>query len=694
MASSQSPYVPVFRALLLGIGWHGPDRTIVSAMPHDAVSPTIQHLKQTLEHLKIETFEARTRLDTLSSQDCPCLFVTDQGEVFGVLGREADRIHVQRPGAEAPQWEEAKPTFGKLIKLVLPKPELVTKDPVSFAQIWTQKTLVSGLIFASLLTNLFAFATPFFVMALYNRVMPVGSASLLLSILIGLGIILVTDLVIRLIRARTIAFLGAQVELSMGTQLFKKLMSLPLSLLQNSDINQQLTRFRQFEGLRDAFTGPVLSSFLDLPFTLIFLVVIYQISPAIGACVIVLAVVFAIAYVILVPVQKNLMRHSVAAKNDHQSLVMELARHQRSIRRLGAEELWRRRLYESSEISAHYGRKSRQLGLFTQTFGQTLMMLAGASTIVYGTQSAMAGDMTMGALIASMALVWRVLAPIHALFNAAPQISGYMQSIAQSNRVLQIDGELTRSSSNAYMKTFTGQLSARGLVFRYSAQSDLALSGVSFSFAAGERVALSGSNGSGKSTLLNMIDALYVPQSGSLAMDNVDFRQIPVEDLRASVSYAPQIAQFFHGTIKQNLLLANPIASEEEVWQAIVDSGLETDVRHLPDGIETRLSEEMRARMSPAVLRALMLARTFVKPASVYLIDEPFNGLDAQKEAAFFRILDRLRGKSTVVVVTRRPSHYALMDRVVYMHQARIMVDDKADIAAKKIRALENMKEA
>lgn len=693
MAGSQSAYVPLFRSLLLAVGWHGLDRTIVAAMPHDAITPTVEHLKETLEHLKIETFEARARLDSVSNQDCPCLFVTDEGEILVLVATDDSRIHVQRPGQDIPRWEDGPKIAGKLIKLVLPKADLVPRDPISFSQIWTQKTLVAGLLFASLLTNLFAFATPLFVMVLYDRVMPVGSVSLLLAILTGLGIILVSDLVIRLIRARTIAYLGAQVELSMGVQLFKKLMSLPLSLLQSSDVNQQLTRFRQFEGLRDAFTGPVLSSFLDLPFTLIFMLVIFQISTAVGACVIVLAIIFAISYVALVPVHKSLTRHAVAAKNEHQRLVMELASHQRSIRRLGAEDLWRRRLHDCSEVSAYHARRSRQLGLFTQTFGQSLMMLAGATTIVYGTYAAMEGDMSMGALIASMALVWRVLAPIHALFIAAPQISGYVQSIAQSNRVLQIEGELTRSTSNAFLKTFDGQVAGRGLVFRYPNQADVALSGVSFTFQAGERVAISGSNGSGKSTLLNMIDALYVPQSGSLAMDDVDYRQIPVEDLRASISYAPQVAQFFHGTIRQNLMLNNPTASEARVWEAIVDLGLEADIRHMPDGIETRLTEEMRARISPAVLRALMLARTFVKDAPVYLVDEPFNGLDAVKEAAFFRVLDRLRGGATVAVVTRRPSHYPLMDRVIYMHRGRILVDDKADIAAKKIRALDSLKE-
>ncbi len=672
-------------------GWQGARRAIVEAMPHERRQPTIDDLKETLSHLKIDVFESKTSLQHIQTSDCPGLFVAETGEVLGLLDRNDNQFLIKYPARDNAEWVDANSVRGKLMKIILPRPELIPPQPIGMARVWAQKNFVAGLLIASLLTNLFAFATPLFVMALYDRIMPVGSVSLLLAILIGLAIILIGDLSIRLIRARTIAHLGAKVELAMGLSLFDKLMSLPLVLLQKSDINQQLTRFRQFESLRDAFTGSVLSSFLDLPFTLIFLIVIFQISVEVGTCVAILALVFAIAYLVTAPIQKTTNRAAAASKVEQQKLIMELASHQRHLRRLGAEDLWRSRLNEKTIDAARCSRRSRQLGLYIQTFGQTLMMIAGATTIVYGTFSAMEGTMSMGALIASMALVWRVLAPIHALFIAAPQISGYVQSAAQSNRVLQIEGELKRTTAQSSLKSFTGALGGRGVLFRYNQTADPALAGINFNFEAGQRVAIAGSNGSGKSTLLNVIDGLYTPQSGALTLDGVDFRQIAVEDLRASISYAPQTVQFFHGTIAQNLLLNNPMASEDEIWKSLLDVGLEQDIRHMPDGIHTRLTEELRSRMSPSVLRAIMLARTFIKEAPIYLFDEPFNGLDSLKHDAFFRRLDTLKGHATVLLVTRRPSHFALMDRVVFFDQGRILVDDVSAVAAKKILAIEAM---
>ena len=685
----QSPYVPLVQSLLEALGLHGLDRKIIEAMPHEHRRPSVDDLRNTLSHLKIDLFEARTNLRRLAKDDCPCLFIDDKGNVSAVVDKNGAQLRIQFPHQPNPEWADAPDQKGRMIKLVLPEEELVTAAPIGLSKIWGQKRLVSGLLLASLLTNLFAFGTPLFVMTLYDRIMPVGSPALLFSILVGLGVILVGDLAIRLIRAKTIAFLGAKVEFSMGIQLFDKLMSLPLSMLQKSDVSQQITRFRQFEGLRDAFTGSVLSSFLDLPFTLIFLVVIFNISPVVGTLVMILALVFALAYAVTLPAQKHLGRLAALSKAEQQKLVMELAGHQRSLRRLGAEELWRERLQERTRVAARAARISRQFGLITQTFGQTLMMVAGATTIVYGTVAAMAGDMTMGALIASMALVWRVLSPIHALYTAAPQINGFIQSAAQSNRLLQIEGELTRTASEAALKSFEGNLTGRGLVFRYGNTTDPALAGITFNFEPGEKIAIAGPNGSGKSTLLNLIDGLNTAQAGALLIDNIDYRQIPVEDLRASISYAPQVAQFFHGTIAQNLLLNNPLATEAEVWQALVDAGLEQDIRHLPEGVNTRLSEEFRSKLSPAILRAMVLARTFIRKAPIYMFDEPFNGLDSAKQDAFFRKLDRIDGQATVILVTQRPSHYIKMDRVLYFDQGRVIVDEKSDIAAKKIQALE-----
>lgn len=687
-SSIAEPYVPLLRSLLTALGWHGQERTLAQAVPHDRHVLRVEDLVDTLANVQVSVFESRTELQKISPLDCPGLFIGDDGTIVGVLDHRGNRALIHEPGQSEPRWTQVRPVSGKLIRLIS-ETEDDSHERSEALNLSDHHGELGGLVFASFFTNIFAFATPLFVMALYDRVIPVGSTNLLGAILIGLGIIFASEIMIRVLRSRAVAHMGASVERKMGLALFSKLMSLPLSLLQKSDVNQQLARFRQFEGLRDAFTGSVLNALLDLPFTLLFLVVIYQISPPVALSVAVLALVFALAYLAGLPVQGRLTKAAAATRLELQRSVTELSTTQRSIRRLGAEDLWRDRIGTLIRRTARDARRNRQFTLISQAFGQSVMIVAGVTTVVHGTQAAMDGDMSLGALIASMALVWRVLAPIHALYAAAPQIGSYMQSARQMSRVMALQGEMTRGVAQSHQKSFAGAITARNLMFRYGRVTDAAIGSVSFKIEAGQRVAFTGPNAAGKSTLLHIIDGLYQPQAGAMLLDGIDYRQIAVEDLRAAISYGPQITEFFHGTVAQNLRLTNPLATDDDIWVALRDIGLESEIRHFPEGLETRLTEEFRQTVSPAVLRGLLLARCFVKEAPVYLFDEPCNGLDQSREEAFFRKLDRLRGKCTVIMVTRRPSHYRRMDKVLYFDSGRVLVDDKGEGAIRKIAALD-----
>jgi ABC-type bacteriocin/lantibiotic exporter with double-glycine peptidase domain len=255
------------------------------------------------------------------------------------------------------------------------------------------------------------------------------------------------------------------------------------------------------------------------------------------------------------------------------------------------------------------------------------------------------------------------------------RISQVSQSLKQIDGLMKLPLERDAGKLPSFFRSFKGGITLNNVSLRFSAGSEPALMGATLKVEPGEFIAINGSNGAGKSTLLKVIAGLYKPQAGSVALDGLDIRQLDSGEMRNSIAYLPQHATFFYGTIAQNLRLADPTASDHDIEKAIADAGLADYVNSLPDGVETRFSQEDFANLAGGVRQRLNLARAYVKNAPMLLLDEPAFGLDDAADAALVDKLMSLKGKATILMVTHRPSHMHLADRLVYLDQGRVALD-------------------
>ena len=310
---------------------------------------------------------------------------------------------------------------------------------------------------------------------------------------------------------------------------------------------------------------------------------------------------------------------------------------------------------------------------------QLLTGIAGIGTLFVGLHMVLRGDLSVGALIATMAVVWRFMSPVQAAFLHLNRFQQVSSAVRQADQLFRLKPEREPAGLSPLFRNFQGNLTINRVSFRYSPAADPALNGVSAQIPAGQLIALTGPGGAGKSTLLRLIARLYTAQGGSILYDGVDIRQLDAGELRHNLAYVPDCFDFFHGTIAQNLRLAAPLATDEALRRALAEARIQDFADTLPEGLDTWLKAEMAARLPPGFRQRIILARAWIKDVPLYLLDEPANNLDRLGEEALLRKLEALRGKATVIMATQRPSHMSMADRVIYMQDGAILFDGKPD---------------
>jgi ABC-type bacteriocin/lantibiotic exporter with double-glycine peptidase domain len=359
----------------------------------------------------------------------------------------------------------------------------------------------------------------------------------------------------------------------------------------------------------------------------------------------------------------------------------------RSIRAVGAEQSWVERFREMSGKSVMANFRDHEVHARVGSLAQILGAGTGLLALALSAYLAIHGEISGGTMMATMMILWRLTGPMQNIFLAATSLVRIRSNIRQVENLMKLKGEAETGVSQTIRPTMRGLLSFARVSFRYASDADPALLGVSFTVEPGQVVVIAGGNGSGKSTLLKLIERIYIPQAGSIRLDNIDIRQLTATDLRHKISYMPQHCELFYGTVAQNLRLVYPAATDAELEWAVEMAGLAEDIKALPQGFDTRISNSRSEQLPHGFRQRLSLARTILKPAVVVLLDEPGTGMDQAGEEALLRCIEWLRGRSTLVMVSHRPGHMRLADSVILMEHGTIAAMGTFDAIREKIMA-------
>lgn len=532
---------------------------------------------------------------------------------------------------------------------------------------------------AAAVINLFALGSSLFIMTIYDRVIPNDAIESLVALTLGMVLVLVFDFLLKMLRGHVIDVAGQAADERIGRRVFGHVLRIPLEHRAGSSGAFAAT-VREFESLRDFLTSASLAAFVDLPFVALFLGVILIVGGPL-VWVPALAVPLVVAAGLLVqPMLARAAREGHKAAQTKHGVLVETVGALEGVKGARAERVMARRWRDSVELQAAIQSKSRfwsqlaiNLASFVQQGAQVAIVFLGVFLVREGTVS-------IGALIASVILCGRALAPLAQIATLLTRLNHAAQSYRAIDRLMALAATVEPGRTYLTRPRIDGRVTFRGVSFTYPRGRQPALTQAGFIVQPGEKVAVLGRIGSGKSTIVRLAAGLYAPSDGTVLLDDVDLRQLHPDELSRHVTAVLQDAPLFSGTVRDNILMGADEPSDERMLAAAGVAGVHDFIGGMTDGYDVMLGERGEG-LSGGQRQAIALARALVSPARVLVMDEPTASMDVRSETLFVKRLKPHLGDRTLILVTHRMSMLELVDRVIVLDHGRVVADGpKAEV--------------
>ncbi len=676
-----SSYAACLLPLLQALGWRGQTRYLFEALPHFADTLTLTEFRNTLANIHFRTDPVEgVDLNTVDERLFPCLFTNGHEKPYVLLSKDDKGIKVFDSDLKSEAYLDESEMIGTAYFLSTKHATQTNKNTEEApAENWVTdlflrfKKDIKELLWMTFLLNIFALLVPLFIMTVYDQVIPSQSYSTLAYLAGGILIAIGCEIALRIHRSKFVAYIGARVENIVATATFEKLLGLPSVMTESAPIGTQVSRLKEFDIIKGLFSSTLVNVVLELPFVLLFIAVIAALGGWLALIPVAMMLIFFIIAAIMIPVTKRRVDNSSRSRAKRHGFLVETLTNLRTIKQTASENSWLNRYRDLSAETAHAHFKTSQVTFLLQSLAQAIMLGSGVATIGFGVLRVIDGQMTIGAMIATMALIWRVLSPLQNLFLTLTRLEHTLSSIKQINSLMKLKTENNPNPDNLSQREFVGHVIMDRVSFRYRQGSEPALLGTSFEVLPNEMIAIAGPNASGKSTILKIILGMYQNQAGQIIIDGMDIRQINPIVLRQNIAYVPQESRFFHGTIAQNLRLSHPTASDDELEEACDIANITGDIKQLPFGLNTRIGDHTVHGLPSGFKQRLSLARAYLKKAPILLMDEPGQTLDFEADSAFIQSLKKLKGTCTIIMVSHRPSHIKLCDKVLSIENGMVV---------------------
>jgi len=671
-------------------GQHATRASLSAGLPLTHGRLTLNLVERAAARAGMATKLQRVAVGDIDAATLPVILLLDGDKACVLLGREQEHHRVLLPetgqGTVLLDDAELASRATGLALYVRPhfrfdKRTEPVAQPTTGHWFWSallgQRLVYKDILWAAALINVFALALPLFSMNVYDRVVPNAALETLWALSIGVLLILGSDLLMRKLRSRFVDEASARIDVKISATLLERVLGMRLENRPES-VGSFSQNLRGFEQVRDVITSTTVTALVDLPFALLFLVVIVWISPWL-----MIPVVLSFAGILTYGwiVQKKL--HALAettyrASAVRNSTLVECLTGIETIKAQGAESLIQARWERTNVHLAATNVKMRSLSSGSIYVTSTITQLMSVVLVIVGVYLIGEKSLTMGALVAVNMLAGRAMAPAGQIVGLLMQYQGARTALEGLEKIMATAVERPQDAAFVERRDLEGAIEFRNVAFHYPNRRENALEGVSFKIKPGEKVALIGKVGSGKSTIQRLAMGLFQPTAGAVLVDGIDLRQVDPADLRRNMGYVSQDVLLFYGSLRENIALGMPYAEDGAIVAAAEVAGLTETVNRHPAGFDMPVGERGES-LSGGQRQSVGIARAVLHNAPMLLLDEPTSAMDFSSEAQITQRLMAFASNKTVVLVTHRTSLLQLVERVIVIDGGKVVADGPRD---------------
>lgn len=529
-----------------------------------------------------------------------------------------------------------------------------------------------SVLFVSLILQLLGLAAPFFTQNIIDKVLVHRAADALDILVLGMLICTLFQNWMTSLRAYLFTNICSKMDVALSSRLFKNITALPLKYFQTWQVGDVVSRIGELETLRSFLTGSSLTIVLDIVFAIIYFGVMFLYSTVLSVVVLVMIPLFVILNLIVAPIFKRMINEKFLIGSENRSFLIETITGINTVKATSVENNFIRRYEEMLARLVKASFDVVNLANLANSIGTFLFSIFNLAILWVGAYYVMQGDISVGELIAFQMIAGQLIAPVMRLINQWQYFQQIRVSMERLGDIMNEETEPAFNPSRTTLPSLRGDIAMEKLAFSYTAEGGKVLDNINIRIPAGMKVGIVGRSGSGKSTLTKLIQRLFLPDSGRILIDGVDIAQVEPAWLRRQIGVVLQDSKLFSGTVEENIRIAMPNATHEDVVKAAHLAGADEFIDNFQNGYETFVGER-GSLLSGGQRQRIAIARALISDPRILIFDEATSALDYESENIIMQNIEPISKGRTMLMIAHRLSTVRNCDAIIVIDKGKIM---------------------
>jgi subfamily B ATP-binding cassette protein HlyB/CyaB len=642
--------------------------------------PSIEELTRIAKHLDFKAGLKQIGIEkAVQNYPLPLIAQKKEGSYFTVIKADIEKkeLLVFDTTQKEPylmSFDEYKEVSSK--KIIILKHKMFSQQiKFGFGWFYNQmlkyKLIIGEVLAASFILQLFGLVTPLFTQVILDKVLVHHAISTLNVLAVAFLVVTVFDFIINLARNYMFNHTTSKIDAKLGAKLFHHLLALPIAYFEKRKVGNIIARVRELDQIREFIANKSVSVILDVLFSGVFVAVMFLYSVKLTFIVLAFVFVIALIYFFVTPVLRKRLEEKFQMGAQNNAYLVESVTGVQTVKSLALEGSMQRKWenHLGKYVNAGYS-----LNNLSNTLGGLSGMLQKLMTITmlyFGVSLVLEGKLSVGQLIAFQMFANQFSGPVLRLVNLWNEFQQTLLSVDRLGDILNTPTE-QKNEKAITLPQVKGDVHFENITFKYGPDSPQILKGITASFKAGSSVGLVGRSGSGKSTITKLIQRLYIPNSGAIFIDGVDIKHMNPKWLRNYIGVVLQENFLFTGTVKDNISLARPNASMEQILRVSQISGAHEFISELPQGYDTMV-EERGESLSGGQRQRIAIARALLSDPKILIFDEATSALDYESEKVIQNNMKAIKKGRTMFIVAHRLSTVKECDEILVLEKGAVV---------------------